>query len=666
MHVMCLEALFALPSTRLDERSDLPESPSLDRLSSCGPASDGLPSPPKEAEVPSQPQPPPEINRLRQLQRHTLISPDQKKQVPALLDRVRKYSAAADHSSLVKVGEEIEVNTTSLSVSLSCPLQLDHELPNRLRMVAAKLRDDDLAQTLLTVLKQVTSGVRHLHSCGVAHGGIVASAVLSNSDCTEFALMPSMSFNPGTMAGDVRDLGLLLLDMLEMTRRSRIIKMVTSGDRNGSSDKLFSKINELLVAEGHCVALRHLMACNTTTPLGYALQPKLMIDKFEQLIPRELVTERHEKALSDLTAPNTARGPPKVLLRQAIEKGCRDALLMAMAPIPAGLGCTIDEVVTDSGGGCALHYAAHVGSCAAIVHLLDLGADVNQAAASGNRPTAFAAINGQVAALKLLAGRGADLQATCRCNKMTIHVAASQGTRDVMDSLLELGQDVEQPDYDKCTPLYVACQWDNLPVVKYLIEHGADVNKLSDDTFYPLYTAAREGNIDTVKYLLQAGANGPQTLLLAAARSRHETVRLLVEQGVDASATLRLAVRKGQKGEAIKGLAAAGIDVTSGGRNGWTPLMAAARENNKDATRTLLGLTADVNASTASGFTAFRSAVWHRSLLAIKELAKAGAADVSTPNKHGETPIVEAKRRKDNELMAALAEACVESPRRSR
>ena len=493
LHVVSPQELFVLPEPEKEHIAHgwVTSSSSPARSSSNGPRADGIASSvlsSNEQSASSQREKQQEMRRIQRI----AVARDQEAGLDAeWYARVEKYCAVVKlhQMSLVSVvmsqEEAVSGSLPSALLTLACPVDVKFPLPVLLRKVATDLSDDELARTMLAALRQIACGIRHLHACGVAYGGLSAAAVVSNARMTEFALMPPTNFSAGTMSEDVRDLGRMMAEMLASARRSEIAAALAAPAKD------MDEMNNLLVAEGHGLPLLHLMSCQPSALLGYALKNDGSRQKsmaaLEKLIPKELITEFHAKAFANLPPSDIPDASPHRSVKIAIRVGCRDSLLFAFAPKPAGLGYTTSTVLSDHALACAIHCAAHVGNCTSIEHLVEHGADVNMPSKRGG-PVAVAAISGNVAALKLLVKLGADIRQPGQ-RKRPIREAAAFATPEIMAAFVELGEAVDQADEDDCTPLYSACQHGNLQVVKYLVEHGADVNQYAR-IFTPLLAKA--------------------------------------------------------------------------------------------------------------------------------------------------------------------------------
>jgi ankyrin repeat protein len=86
------------------------------------------------------------------------------------------------------------------------------------------------------------------------------------------------------------------------------------------------------------------------------------------------------------------------------------------------------------------------------------------------------------------------------------------------------------------------------------------------------------------------------------------------------------------------------------------PLVSAARNNDLDAVRALIGKRANVNEPARDGSTALLWATYHSNLEMARALI-AAVSPVNTPNHYGVTPLLQASRSGDAPLIAALLKA---------
>jgi ankyrin repeat protein len=113
-----------------------------------------------------------------------------------------------------------------------------------------------------------------------------------------------------------------------------------------------------------------------------------------------------------------------------------------------------------------LGLAAFFGHGAIVEHLLNLGADINQAAKNSFKVAA-------------------------------IHAAVSNGDSGMVVLLLEHGADVNARQQNGFTPLHGAAGAGRNELCDLLLAHGADPNALSDDGKTPAALAEERGQVET-------------------------------------------------------------------------------------------------------------------------------------------------------------------------
>ena len=156
-----------------------------------------------------------------------------------------------------------------------------------------------------------------------------------------------------------------------------------------------------------------------------------------------------------------------------------------------------------AGGDSPLHYAAGNGHVETVATLVELGADVHAAGADGRRPLHCAAFSGNVEVLTTLAELGADVHAAGDDGEKPHHLAALYGHVEVLKTLAELGADVHAVTIGGDTALHVAS---NAETVAWLLEAGVQLNRRNTVGDTPLFQAIHRGHVPAVTALVQAGA----------------------------------------------------------------------------------------------------------------------------------------------------------------
>jgi ankyrin repeat protein len=208
----------------------------------------------------------------------------------------------------------------------------------------------------------------------------------------------------------------------------------------------------------------------------------------------------------------------------------------------------------------ALQYASQ-GNEAAVILLLNAGANINAVGGTMGTALNMAVNQGQERIVKLLLTRGADINLIGVESGTALQVAIHKVKAQLAKLLLERGADVNIEGGKYGTALQAACDTSNVQVVSWLLERGAKVNTSCGLYGNPLQAAAHRGEVEHVETLLEhdadvnlRGGKYGCALQAAAVSERDEESHLKV----------------------IKILLAAGADVNLQEGEFGTPLQAAA------------------------------------------------------------------------------------------
>ena len=221
----------------------------------------------------------------------------------------------------------------------------------------------------------------------------------------------------------------------------------------------------------------------------------------------------------------------------------------------------------DSRGQTPLMLAATFGSVEAMQSLLDAGANVKAASASGL--TALHLAVSDIRKVRLLIDRGADIEAKSLMGRTPVLVAAyTNGASATVSFLLGKGADMKTADALKIGPLLAAASVDDTATAKLLLERGADVDIPANTPAYatPLMAAAHNGNAELTRLLLARHASVTVTSDPNNQRVQNGTIQF------GSITALHAAVLSGNS-DIVKMLLAAGAPVDAQDVRGMTPLM---------------------------------------------------------------------------------------------
>jgi uncharacterized protein len=356
-------------------------------------------------------------------------------------------------------------------------------------------------------------------------------------------------------------------------------------------------------------------------------------------------------------------------------------------------------------GATAMSEAAVYGDTAVIRKLLDAGADVESPNADGQTALMIIARTSNIEAAKLLISRGANVNAREKWRGQTALMWAAARSQPAMVKLLL--QHHAEPNvrsyFDTFrrqvtaeprvqgrptggfTPLIYAARQGCLECAKYLVEGGADVNMVDPDGETPLLMAAQNFHFDLAAYLVGKGAdvnrwdNWGRTPLWAAvdldtlpyggrpdhisldSTSALQLIGLLLDKGANPNARLRL----------FPPYRALGPDRGGDGllTTGATPLLRAAKAGDIEAMKLLLAHGADVTLPNRYGQTPLMAAAGlgsttvdtrgkyktQKEAVAAIDLLAAAGADVNAADERGDTALHGAASWGWNDVVRCLA-----------
>jgi ankyrin repeat protein len=350
----------------------------------------------------------------------------------------------------------------------------------------------------------------------------------------------------------------------------------------------------------------------------------------------------------------------------------------------AGVAFVSLAVATGAQGKSDVADAAMRGDKAAVQKLISQKADVNAAQNDGATALHWAVYRGDKELVGMLVRAGANPKAANRQGSTPLWLASINGDAAIIAGLLEAGADANEKLPLGRTPLMIAARTGNVDAIKTLLDNGADVNaKETSRGTTPLMWAADEGHSAAVQLLIERGAdikaksnpaprgrgpalgkaNDPRKAVAAqgAALAAGNPVSQILRDG-DTGNNAGRGGRNGGRGANAGGGGRGGADSPTGaagddqpddaaaavgfarGRQapndggGLTPLIYAARANDVESVKVLLAAGADINQTTAYGWSPLLVATQNRYYKLGAYLLDRGA-DPNLANKGGWVPL---------------------------
>ena len=182
--------------------------------------------------------------------------------------------------------------------------------------------------------------------------------------------------------------------------------------------------------------------------------------------------------------------------------------------------------------------------------------------------------------------------------RIELHVTPEEEYMRNVKDLVKLGADVNKVDRSGWTALFYALssEHNRHECVRTLLNSGADVNKVDRNGNTPLTIAAHYGDYEALMMLLKAGADVNVGCALHAAVSGNS--RTMLEspcQSLNLLISRRVAAISRNLPQFIETLITAGTNVNAINRQGHTPLMCAAHENDLNLVTFFLRAEASIN-----------------------------------------------------------------------
>lgn len=295
---------------------------------------------------------------------------------------------------------------------------------------------------------------------------------------------------------------------------------------------------------------------------------------------------------------------------------------VALDCIPASQEAFRSKLLENSDGN--VFFAAKKGDLALIQKNIYNNCDVNAKNPSSGETSLMMAIeSGNLDCVQLLVDNRAHINGVADAKGLSVlSHAVMSGNIDIVRLLLEHGGDLSQRDGNGSYPLSLACKAANNAMATLLIESGADPMTVDVNGFSMLMYAAQNDDWPLQDLLLQRGADvslvakGTSALHFACSGTHCEAVRIMTEKGAD-------------------------IDAIN--RDGYTPLMLAAKNSRADFIQILIEHRANANIQDRNYFcTALHYSCMIGAVNCVALLAKVSAVDIQ--NKENLTALLCAVR----------------------
>ncbi len=357
-------------------------------------------------------------------------------------------------------------------------------------------------------------------------------------------------------------------------------------------------------------------------------------------------------ALAQGAKPDARGERETTALMQAAENG-------HLAVVDALLAAGADPNAERAGEITALMHAAASGNAEVVQHLLNAGARVNErAGAQGLTALRVAVATGSAAIARLLLDAGADRDELDEDGARLLFTAAGTGSVPLLELLLTPDEDVDhQRREGGYTALDVALERHHWTAAQFLLDQGATLaasvtgregvlRKLLD-----LQPVLNPGKANT---LVQV-AEMPSAALFAAVLRQGASTAYRDDKG---NTLLMLAARR-HHATAVEALLAAGVDVHARNAEGDTALSIASGKTEYELIVAGIGMALGPDRESLMRVIFRPAAKSHESAstarrLQVARMLLAARADPNAADSGGNTPLMEATRTADAELVTLL------------
>ncbi len=288
------------------------------------------------------------------------------------------------------------------------------------------------------------------------------------------------------------------------------------------------------------------------------------------------------------------------------------------------------------------------------------GANVDVQDSDGSTALIYAAVTNDVGLANLLLSKGAKVDLKDKQGATALHVAVDRNSQAVAQALVAKGADVNAKEGNGRAPLVIAADRGKLPLVKLLLDKKADPSTQAADGRTPLIHAVNNEHFEVVDLLLARGAD------VNAAEKKGNTALIRAAQGCAPDEQELTGGKSSRPGHTktcpkkmlalVKTLLAKGANVNARNQEGFTPVLAAIANDQRDIAKVILEKKPDLSGTLARKRTALMIAAAMGYTDIVKLMVEAGA-DLKAKDYEGTTALQAAKTNGHRDVVEILTKA---------
>ena len=396
------------------------------------------------------------------------------------------------------------------------------------------------------------------------------AALYGSISCFKYLILNNCQINEDVFCSAIKGGNLEIIRICQQNVEDRILKNYTACYDAASKFRRMD-VFEWLLTQGFklSLSLYNCVLYPNYRVLIFACDREFKDDDTQNLTAYELAITKEDigavKYLANHGLMNT-RNFTNIVAKIAdiIENGSislANVLIQVTTPLKGKVG---------EKGNSLIHFAAKRGSNDTIDYLLDRGMQIDKKNHYGQTPLHIACENGNVNTIEFLLQNEADINAKDKLSQTPLITAMKCNKEDAASFLIINGCKVNEVDYHSWSALFYAAEVGNIKLIKLLIEKKADIDIQDQDGYTPFqvavlnnkieasnllrsdedgsgsidifFTAVTQGNIAIVKDQLSKGIdvnqkkNGVTPLMIAASNDDVDMIKILLEKGADTKA----------------------------------------------------------------------------------------------------------------------------------